>query len=126
MSSDCFQDSPAYAEAAGASLTAPGLDIQALWPKSPMHAATGHQHQRDTPPQQQPNLLEWDLEPEARVAAARKPTHPFAEAPQTELDLSFAVGAYVCLGLRIADARRTRLRVPRKISTAARPLDSYL
>ena len=91
-----------------------------------MHAAIGHQHRRDTPAQQQPNLLEWGLEPEAYVAAARMLTHPFAEEPQTELDLSFAVGGYVCLGLRITDARRIRRRVLRKVAKAVRPLDSYL
>ena len=56
LSFDCFQNSPAYAEAAGASLTALGVDTQALWSKSPMHAAIGHHHRRDIPAQQQPKL----------------------------------------------------------------------
>ena len=116
LSFDCFQGFPAYAEATGASLITLGLDIQALWSKSLMHAAIGHQHRGDIPAQRQPHLLEWGLDPEAHVAAARLLKHPFAEAPQAELDLSFAVEAYTCLGLRITDARRSRLRVLRKIA----------
>ena len=126
MSLDCFQDFPTYAEATGASLTTLGLDIQALWSKSPTHAAIGRQHRGDTPAQSQPNLLEWGLDPEDHVAAARLLRHPFAEPPQTELDLSFAVEAYACLGLRITDYRRSRLRILCKLAKAVRPLDEYL
>ena len=87
LSFDCFQDFPAYAEATGASLITLVPDVQALWSKSPMHAAIGHQHRGDTPAQRQPNLSGRGLDPEAHVAAARQLKHPFAEAPQTELDL---------------------------------------
>ena len=89
----CVQDSPAYAEATGACLSSLGPEIQALWPKPPMHAAIGHQHRGGTLAQRQPSLSKWGLAPEAQVAAARLLKHPFAEAPQTELGLSFAVGA---------------------------------
>ena len=113
---DCLQDLPAYAVATGASLTTLGIGIQALWSKSLAHAAIGHRHRGDTPAQRQPDLLGRGLGPESHVAAARQHQHPFAEAPQTELDLSFAVDAYACLGLRVADARRSRLRLLRKIA----------
>ena len=72
------------------------FDIQALWSKSPMHAAVGQQHRRDSPAQQHPNLLEWGLDPDSHVAAARKLAHPCSEAPQTELDL-FCCGGCLCL-----------------------------
>ena len=87
-----------------------------------MHAAIGQQHRRDTPA----NLLDWGLDPESHVQAARKLAHPFSEAPQTELNLPVAAEAYNCLGLRVRDARRKRLRLPTKLARAVAPLDSII
>ena len=66
------------------------------------------------------------MDPDDHVAAARLLQHPIAEPPQTDLDLSFAVEAYSCCGLRITDYRRSRLHILCKLAKAVRPLDECL
>ena len=118
-------DFQAYLAATGAPASATGPDIQALWSKSPMHAAAGKQHRASGTVAAQTNLVESGLGPHGHVTAAMHVTHPFAADPVLERDLLFVIEAYAHIGPAIEARRRRRLHVLRKIARATKPLDVH-
>ena len=100
-----------------------GPDIQALWAKSPMHAAVARQHRPSTSVSGEPNLVAPNLGPRKHVEAAQGIVHPFAYDPPLELDLQFSVAAYVALGLNVAEAREKNLIALRRLAGSVKELD---
>ena len=115
-----------YLAQTGAPGTATGPDIQALWSKSPMHAAVGKQHRPSTSYVAQDRLVARGVGPERHVAAAQQLPHPFAADPPTERDMAFAVEANVRIGPNVKQHRRKRLRILQGIAKATDRLDEYL
>lgn len=112
-----------YLQQSGAPGTATGPDIQALWAKSPMHAAVGRQHRPSTSGQAAPNLVEHGIGPERHAAEAQKLEHPFAAPPPLELDMKFVVDAYCALGLRIDDLRKRNIKLLKRLGRAVEEVD---
>ena len=115
-----------HLEAQGASPTATGPDIMALWAKSPLHASVAKQHRPSGARESLPALVEGGQGIEAHIEAAANAQHPFAAEPVLERDLLYAVEAYGAMGPAIREARDDRLEVLRSISRAALPLDRAL
>ena len=66
-----------YLASVAAPRTATGPDIQALWAKSPMHAAAGRQHRPSQSALAACNLVPPGLGPTAHMAAAQEAQHPW-------------------------------------------------
>ena len=115
-----------YLTAIGAPPSATGPDLQALWAKSPMHAAVGRQHRPGMAAEAAPSLLPASLAPEDHLAAAVRLKHPFAEQPPLELDMRYAVGAYEALGPLVKRERSANEETLRAIFRALQPLDEAL
>ena len=118
-----FED---FLEHTGAPPTATGPDIQALWCKSPMHAAVGKQHRPSVAQMAQERMIPRGVGPERHAELASQLAHPFAADAPIERDLRFAVEANVRIGLNIRRCRRRRLRVLEKIAAATAELDEHL
>ena len=95
--------------------SAAGPDLQALWSKSPMHAAVAKQYHPSASSASMPNLVAQWIGPEAHQRAAFQFEHPFNEDPRLELELRFAVQAYANLGPRVKECRETRWKMLRKV-----------
>jgi len=106
--------------------TATGPDIQALWCKSPMHAAVGKQHRPSTSSNAPATVIPRGVKPEGHVRMASELQHPFAQDAPLERDLLFAVEANVRLGPNVRRHRRRKLRVLEQIASATAGLDDYL
>ena len=115
----------AYLRSVGAPSSATGPDIQALWSKSPMHAAAQRQHRPSVAAAAMPSLVEGGNGPEAHLAGACCVEHPFARDPEIELDLAFVIDAYAHRGEQVARIREQRMRLLRRIAAALRELDDY-
>ena len=70
-----------YLRDIGAPATATGPDVQALWAKSPLHAAAGRQHRPWSAAVALPSLVPADIGPDAHIQAALEVQHPFAGDP---------------------------------------------
>ena len=102
-----------YLQQTGAPATATGLDVQALWSKSPMHAAAAKQHRLSTA-QIDDGLVQPGGGPAAHASEARRVEHPFARDPPLERDLRFVVQMYAKLGLQVGKHRKRMLASQRR------------
>ena len=118
-----FED---YLSRTGAPKTATGPDIQALWSKSPMHAAVAKQHRPSVAQGSQDRMIHRGVGPDEHVMQARVLEHPFAAAVPLEHDLRFAVEANVRIGLNIKKHRRRRMRIIERIPEATQTIDDKL
>jgi len=123
---DRLLDYREYCRRDGAPASATGPDVQALWDKSPMHAAVQHQHRASHAGSSAPNMIDWGVKPLEHERQARLLQHPFAADAPLEMDLRFAVDAYIALGPRINRARVARMRLLQKVAKALEGLDSFL
>ncbi|CAK0906141.1 unnamed protein product [Prorocentrum cordatum] len=121
----CLSNFDAFLREAGAPPTMKGPDIQALWSKSPMHAAAARQHRPSASDRALPGLVEHGVDPDEHVRMALLLSHPFAAPPSLELDLQFAVYANASLGPRVRDQRRHRRKLLVRLAAALRPLDEF-
>ena len=104
--------------------TATGPDLQALWTKSPAHAAAARQH-RPSAAGVEVHLIDPGVGPEEHMQQARRIQHPFANDPPLERDLKFAVQAWATVGPNVTAHRRKRMRILQRLSRAVRELDDY-
>lgn len=107
----------------GAPLSMTGPDIQALWAKSPMHAAVARQHRPSAAVSGEPNMVQPGLGPQGHIDATRGLEHPFARDAPLEVDLQFVTEAYVALGLDVVKPRQRALAALGRLAEAVSCLD---
>jgi hypothetical protein len=120
-----FDNFGLYLTETGAPPTATGPDLQALWAKSPAHAAAGKQHRPSAAAAAMPSLVEEGLGPQQHQEKAQEVAHPFQEDAPIERNLLFAIIATARLGPTVKTRRKRRMKLLRQISEALKELDDH-